>query len=174
VVSGCGQNLNSFAAQRRSHVAEAPSSAQDTAALIKHLQAAKELDDSGAIDAQVRPPRREDFVVQSAKADRAIRELQTGFAVPQSEIDDALEVPPRHLTPEHRAQLVKQLTEAKRLDEARAQEILIYWRDDEPVERSAFDLQAERAGEIAKDLQLGDSVHWADIQQALYVPADPL
>ena len=113
-------------------------------------------------------------MVQAAKADRAIKELQHGFPVSSREIEDALEIPPRHLTSEKRAQLIRQLHHAKALDEQRAQEILIYWQDDEPSERAEFDLQAARADEVAKDLQLGDSVHWSDIQRALYVPADPL
>ena len=112
--------------------------------------------------------------MQAAKADRAIKELQNGFAVEPGEIEDALDIPPRHLTPEKRRQLIHQLEQAKTLDDQREQEILIYWQDDEPIERTQFEIQAARAGNVAKDLQLGESVHWSDIKQALYVPADPL
>ena len=174
MLSACEQNTASFAAQRRSHALDQTASADQTIQLIKRLQAAKELDQSYAIDPDLTPVRREDFTVQAAKADRAIKELRYGFVVEPDKIEDALEIPPRHLTPEKRAQLIHQLQQAKALDEQREQEILIYWEDDEPVERTEFNIQAERAAKVAKDLQLGESVHWLDIKQALYVPADPM
>lgn len=174
MVSACEQNTASFAAQRRAHALDQTASADQTAQLIKRLQVARELDQSNAFDPDLTAVRREDFTVQAAKADRAIKELQHGFAVEPGEIEDALDIPPRHLTPEKRLQLIQQLQQAKALDEQREQEILIYWQEDEPVERTKFEIQAEHAAEVAKDLQLGESVHWSDIQQALYVPADPL
>jgi len=173
-LSGCEQNTASYAAQRRAHALDQTVPADQTAQVIKRLKVAKELDQSNAYDPDLTPIRREDFTVQAAKADRAIKELQHGFVVPPDEVEAALEIPPRHLTPEKRAQLIKQLQQAEALDEHRAQEILIYWEDDEPVERSEFDSQAKRAAKVAKDLQLGESVHWLDIKQALYVPADPM
>lgn len=174
VLSACEQNTASFAAQRRSHAVDQTALNDQTAQMIKRLEVAKELDESNSFDPDVRPTRREDFMVKAAKADRTIRELRLGFPVSSEEVEDALEIPPRHLTPEERAQLVNQLKHAQALDDQRAQEILIYYRDDEPVERDQFGIQSERAAAIAKDLQLGESVHWDDIKQALYVPGDPL
>ena len=173
-LSACEQNAASFAAQRKAHALDEAAAADQNAQLIKRLQAARELAQSDAVDPDLTATRREDFTVQAARADRAIRELQHGFVVEPAEIDAALDVPPRHLTPQKRAALIQQLQQAKALDEQREQEILIYWQDDEPVERNRFNVQAERAAEVAKDLQLGESVHWSDIKQALYVPADPL
>jgi hypothetical protein len=173
-LSACEQNTASFAAQRRARAADQLAPSEQTAQLVKRLEAAKELDQSDAYDPDLRPIRREDFTVKAAKADRAIRELRNGFTVSSGEIEDALEIPPRHITGEKRVQLVQQLLQAKALDEQRAQEILIYYQDDEPRERAEFDTQAERAANIAKDLQLGESVHWDDVKQALYVPGDPL
>src|ERR1019366_10629184 len=77
-------------------------------------------------DPDLTPVRREDFTVKAAKADRAIKELQHGFTVSPDRIEDALDIPPRHLTPEKRVQLIHQLQQAKALDEQREQEILIY------------------------------------------------
>ncbi len=173
-LSACEQNTATFAAQRRAHALDQTTASDQTANLIKRLSSAKELDESNAFDPDLSPVRREDFAVQAAKADRAIKELQHGFTVEPAEIEDALDIPPRHLAPERRLQLIHQLQSAKALDEQREQEILIYWSDDEPMERTEFDLQAERAAAIAKDLQIGESVHWSDIKQALYVPKDPL
>jgi hypothetical protein len=174
MLSACEQNTASFAAQRKTYAADQAAAAEQTAQEIKRLQVAKELDESDALDSDLTPTRRQDFTVRAAKADRAIRELQHGFPVENGEIEEALDIPPRHLTPVKRAQLISQLQQAKALDDKRAQEILLYWHDDEPAVRSEFDLQSERAGEIAKDLELGESVHWGDIRQALYVPADPM
>ncbi len=173
-LTACEQNTASFGAQRRAYALDETASSDQTANLIKRLSKAKELDESDAIDPDLSSVRREDFTVQAAKADRVIKELQHGFPVDPAKIEDALDIPPRHLTPEKRVELIHQLQSAKTLDEKRQQEILIYWNDDEPMERTEFDLQAERAGAVAKDLQLGESVHWSDIRQALYVPADPL
>lgn len=174
ILSACEQNTASFAAQRRAHALDETASTDQMAKLINRLSKAKELDESDAFDPDLTPVRREDFTVQAAKADRVIKELQHGFAVEPAEIEDALDIPPRHLTPEKRIQLIRQLQSAKALDEQREQEILIYWNDDEPMERTEFDLQAERAAAVSKDLQLGESVHWSDIKQALYVPPEPL
>ncbi len=173
-LSACEQNTASFAAQRRAHALDRSAADTQTAQMIKRLEVAKELDQSNAFDPGLSPVRREDFTMQAAKADRAIRELRHGFAVTPAEIEDALEIPPRHLSPERRLRLVHQLQQARALDEKRAQEILIYWQDDEPVERDEFDTQAKRAAAVAKNLQIGEPVHWSSIKQALRVPADPL
>jgi hypothetical protein len=173
-LSACEQNAASFAAQRKAHALDQTASTGQNAQVLQRLQAAKELDESDAFDPDLTPVRREDFTVQAAKADRAIRELQHGFAVDPGEIEDALDIPPRHLTAQKRAELIQQLQQAKVVDDQREQEILIYWQDDEPVERTKFEIQAERAASVAKDLQLGESVHWSEIKQALVVPADPM
>ena len=142
---------------------------------ISRLQVAKDRDESNINNPNISAVRREDFTVQAAKANRAIKELQHGYPVSHDEIEDALiEVPSQHITPEYRAQLIQQLLQAQQLDEKREQEILIYWKDDQPIERSQFSTQAQRAAKVAKDLQLGDSVHWGEIEQALYVPPDAL
>jgi hypothetical protein len=173
-LNACEQNTASFAAQRKAHALDQTASTGQNAQVLQRLEAAKELDQSDAFDPDLSPVRREDFTVQAAKADRAIRELQHGFAVDQGEIEDALDIPPRHLSPAKRAELIQQLQRAKSLDDQREQEILIYWQDDEPVERTKFEIQAERAASVAKDLQLGESVHWSEIKEALVVPADPM
>jgi len=173
-VSACGGSATTRTAQENTLAANQPVPIEQNAQLIKRLEAAKQLDQSNSFDPDLTPIRREDFMVKAAKADRAIRELSKGFSVSSREIEDALEIPPRHLTPEKRAQLIEQLTQAKRLDEQREQEILIYYRADQPNEREQFESQAQRAADVAKALQLGESVHWDDIKDALYVPSDPL
>ena len=48
--------------------------------------------------------------------------------------------------------------------------VIHFW----PVERTHFEIHAERAASNARDLQLGESVHWSEIKQALYLPGDPM
>ena len=67
--SACEQNTASFAAQRRAHALDQTASADQMVQPIKRLQAAKELDQSYAIDPDLTPVRREDFTVHKAKAD---------------------------------------------------------------------------------------------------------
>ncbi|HLX37783.1 MAG TPA: hypothetical protein VKR29_08275, partial [Candidatus Binataceae bacterium] len=101
-------------------------------------------------------------------------QLRYGLPVSSAEVNDALVTPPRHLSPTMRAQLVQQLKSAQALDDKRSQEILVFLPTDEPAERTQFDIQSHRASEVAKSLQIGESVNWSTIQQALYVPPEPL
>jgi hypothetical protein len=58
--------------------------------LIRNLEIAEQRDWHDALDPAVAPVTEEDFLDQTNKADRAIKELNYGFAVPQDEIGDAL------------------------------------------------------------------------------------
>lgn len=175
VVSACAPSSQSLAQQQNANALSQSAASDQMAQTISRLQIAKARDEGNINNPNITAVRREDFTVQAAKADRAIKELQHGYPVPHDEIEDALlEVPSQRISPEYRAQLIQELLKAKQLDEKREQEILIYWKDDQPIERSKFSLQAQRAAKVAKDLQLGESVHWAEIEQALYVPPDAL
>jgi hypothetical protein len=175
LLSACVPSSQSLAQQQKANALSQSAASDQIAETIKRLQIAKVRDEANINNPNISAVRREDFMVQAAKADRAIKELQHGFPVSRGEIEEALlEVPSQHITPEYRAQLIQQLQKAQQLDEKREQEILIYWKDDQPAERSQFRMQAERAAKVAKDLQLGESVHWGEIEQALYVPPDAL
>jgi hypothetical protein len=175
LLSACAPNSQSLAQEQRANAIEQSAASDQMTQTINRLQIAKARDDGNINNPNITAVRREDFTVQAAKADRAIKELQHGYPVPHDEIEDALwEVPSQRISPEYRAQLIQQLLQAKQLDEKREQEILIYWKDDQPIERSKFSVQAEYAAKVAKDLQLGESVHWAEIEEALYVPPDAL
>jgi len=171
---GCGQDYRNVRAEQKTRALDEAPSNEQTSDLITQLRIAKSINESNALDSDISAVRRADFTLQAMKADRAIRELQHGFTVPDSEAQDALQIPPKHLTPGQRTQLIEKLQQAQQLDDRREQEILIYLSDDEPDERSEFELQEQRAAAVAKDLQIGDSVPWSEVQQALYVPADPL
>jgi len=58
-----------------------------------------------------------DFPQSNEQSGSASRELSHGFSVPQAEINDALWAPPKHISPEERAQLILQLKEARQDDQ---------------------------------------------------------
>lgn len=149
---------------------------QQTAQLIQELDAAKKVDWDGAIDPTVSSVRRGTFLNQMNKADRASKELSHGFTVPQSEIDDALWSPPRHISPEERAQLIRQLKAARQQDDDNEQRMLndLAWsRSVAPVNTAIFDERKREVDVVVRDLEIGVPVHWSMIRQALVVPTSP-
>jgi hypothetical protein len=142
-------------------------------ALIDQLQTAKSRDWESAIDPNVPPVTREDFLDQMSKADRAIRELRYGFTVSQHELSEALWVLPKYISPRERARLIDQLQAAKRADDHNEQQMLNDWWTDQPARTEQFDLQKKLVDDVLEDLEIGEPVHWWTIKQALYVPRAP-
>jgi hypothetical protein len=143
---------------------------------VEELQDAKRLDWTSALDPHVRPSEEEDFLDQMNKADRAIKELTHGFEVPQSEIDDALVVPPKSLSESQRTRLIRQLQDAVEQDDRNEQEMLndLAWSDSAaPADTFKFDQQKELANGVIKDLEIGEDVHWSTIKEALVIPQNP-
>lgn len=151
-------------------------SSQRPLQLVQQLDAAKKADWNAALDPSVSPVRRGTFLNQMNKADRASKELRHGFAVPQSEIDDALWAPPRHISPEERAQLIRKLEESKQQDERNEQQMLndLAWsRSAAPANTAIFDEREQQIDMVVKDLEIGAPVHWTAIKEALVVPTSP-
>lgn len=148
-------------------------SMQEKAQVIRKLQAAKELDERHAVDPNVSGVTAADSAAQAAKADKAIRELTHGFEVSETNLANALQVPPTHLSPQRRADLIRQLKDAKALDDRREQELLNDYFSDQPVDTDKFDAQKKQVDEVVKDLEIGEDVHWSTIRAALKVPASP-
>jgi hypothetical protein len=155
---------------------QAPVRNRNPAALVEELQDAKRIDWTSALDPHVRPSEEEDFLDQMNKADRAIKELTHGFEVPQSEIDDALVVPPKSLSESQRTRLIRQLQDAVEQDDRNEQAMLndLAWSDSAaPADTFKFDQQKELANGVIKDLEIGEDVHWSTIKEALVVPQSP-
>jgi hypothetical protein len=151
-------------------------SSQQSLQLIKQLDAAKKADWNAALDPSVSPVRRETFLNQMNKADRASKELSHGFTVPQSEIEDALWAPPKHISPEKRAQLIRELKQARQQDDQNEQNMLndLAWsRSAAPADTTIFDGRKEEVDKVVMDLEIGAPVHWSAIKEALVVPASP-
>jgi hypothetical protein len=144
--------------------------------LIRKLETAKQADWDAAMDPTVSPVRQGTFLNQMNKADRAIKELSHGFTVSQSEIDDALWMPPKHITPEERAHLIEQLKQARLQDDRNEQKMLndLAWTNSrEPADTETFDERKAQVDRVIKNLEMGAPVHWSDIKQALVVPPSP-
>jgi hypothetical protein len=150
--------------------------ATGTQQLITQLQEAKSLDEAGATDPSVNVPRKEDFYAKIKEADRAIEMLQSGQTPSDMELSDALEVPPRHLTPQSRAELIQQLQGAISLDEQREQSVVSWGTDvfnQDPNAPTEFGQQEKLAQEQIDLLKHATPVSLISVKQALYVPPDP-
>jgi hypothetical protein len=145
------------------------------AELIQRLEAARMADENAAHDPTISPVRQGTFLRQMDKADRAVKELEHGFPVSQNEINDALWMPPRHITPQLRAQLIQQLEQAKHQDNVNEQQMLIdsSWGHTSQIDTVTFDERKQLIDRTIEDLEIGEPVHWSDVRQALTVPASP-
>jgi hypothetical protein len=143
--------------------------------LVELLETAKTADQSGEMDPHVTPMTRDDFIDQKLKADRVIRELTHGFDVPEREVADALWVPPKSITDERRAQLIRRLQMAKKQDDQNEQEMLndAVWGNIAQIDTVTFDQQMELVDNVIEDLEIGEPVSWSTIRKALYVPPSP-
>lgn len=144
--------------------------------LIQQLEGARNSDWDAALDPAVSPVRQQTFLNQMNRADRVIKELTHGFTASRSEINDALWVPPKHITAEERADLIEQLERARRQDDQNEQRMLndqAWTESSAPADTATFDQRKARVDRVLKDLEIGVPVHWSDIKQALVVPPSP-
>ena len=130
-------------------------------AIIKWLQTAEQIDKQESKDPGVSPERQADFAAHAAKADLVIRKLQHGFAVPQSEIEEASEIPARTMRArEAAAEQLKQI----RQDETR-DERLNY--TDDPVGLDRLRQEKAQTSAVIEKLEIDEFVPWTEIVQAL-------
>jgi len=131
-------------------------------AAIEWLQTAEQIDLQESKDPSVSVARQADFAAQAAKANLAIRKLEHGFVVPQSEIEAASEIPAKAVRA-HKDQLLAQLKQVRQ-DQAR-DERLTYADDSVGLDRLR---QAEsKTSAVIEELEIGEFVPWSEITQAL-------
>ncbi|MGD0075826.1 MAG: hypothetical protein ABSD31_16010 [Candidatus Binataceae bacterium] len=135
---------------------------EQRAQAIQQLEAAKRKDLQETTNPKVSPARQADFAIQAKKADLAIRELQHGFRVPESEIKEAIEIPPESVRAE-KGRLLQRLKEVR--DQERRDEQQNY--SDDPVGLNRLRQEEARTSDVIEKLEVGEFVPWADIQQAL-------
>src|SRR5580658_5287855 len=76
---------------------------------LERLQAAREIDLSNAKDPEVGPVASGDYSIRADKAAQVMNDLEHGQYVSQSQIDDALFVPPKSISLADRAALIREL-----------------------------------------------------------------
>ncbi len=166
----------SACSQKHSHMPPGALMSESQPATIRQLEAAKELDESDAMDPKLGVVAREDFMEQAGKADRAIKELTHGYGVSDTELEDALQIPPRGLSPTEKSALIKRVIQAEQATDHNEQAMLseVSWGySDQPAVTSRFDQRKQLDDEVIKDLTIGEDVHWDTIQEALRVVPNP-
>ena len=138
--------------------------------MIAQLEKARQTDLDAATDISLGPVAEGDYLTQAEKADAAIRDLKEHSNVPQSEISAALFVPPKHLSPEMKAQLVERLKQARALDDEKWHNNL--GSEDEAWLTQLCDLQSRRATRVIDKLETTEPVSWFEIYDAMTTPEE--
>jgi hypothetical protein len=177
-ITGLGCMLGfSACAQKHSHMPPGNvMSETQNGDVVRQLEAAKELDESGAMQAKTGVVAREDFLEQAGKADKAIKELRNGYPVSEAELEDALRVPPGDLSEDQKAALIGQIEQAEQATDHNEQAMLnnIGWGySDQPADTGRFEQQERLDDEVVKDLKIGEPVHWDEVQEAMQVVQNP-
>lgn len=141
---------------------------QDRVQVIEQLQEARQTDLDYATDISLGPIAKGDYLAQADQADSVIRDLNQHSNVTRAQVSAALFVPPKHLSPEMRAQLVERLEQARALDDQKWHNNL--GSEDEAWLTQDCDLQSRRATRVIKKLETGEPVSWFEIDDAMTTP----
>lgn len=141
--------------------------AGDRAQLIEQLQQARKTDLMRANDTELNPVQLGDYMTQAGKAETAIKDLSEQSHVSESEISDALFVPPKQLSSAPKAKLIKQLEQARALDDQ-------MWRNHQGGWDATFEqdcnVQAVIVDRVVNKLETNTPVSWSEIQEAMIIP----
>jgi hypothetical protein len=135
---------------------------------LQRLQAAREIDLSNAKDPEVGPAASGDYALRADKAGQVMDDLEHGQYVSQSRIDEATFVPPKSLSPADKAQLIRELKDARNLDDRGWWD----WTRD-PVIAQDFSVQKKKADRAIRDLETDQQISWSEIDEGLAVPRYP-
>jgi hypothetical protein len=135
---------------------------------LERLQAAREIDLGNAKDPEVGPVASGDYSVRADKAALVMNDIEHGQYVSQSQIDDALFVPPRSISLTQRAELIRKLKDAKNLDNRGWWD----WTRD-PIIAQDFSVQEKKANRAIRDLETDQQISWSEIDEGLEVPRYP-
>ena len=140
---------------------------QERSDLIEQLQEARRTDLKNAMDTGLGADAAGDYMTQAGKAEAAISDLSEHSNVPRSEISDALFIPPKHLSPAQRAELIKRLERAKALDDEIYRNHLGGW---DPILTEDCTVQGMRVERVVNKLETENHVSWSEINEAMWVP----
>ncbi len=131
---------------------------------IQRLQAARELDLGNAIDPAVGPAASGDYSIRADRAEQGMNELEHGRDVSEAQIDEASFVPPKSLSPADRAELIRELQQAKNLDDRGWWD----WTRD-PIIAQDFSVQEKKASRAIKDLETDQQLSRSEIDEGFEV-----
>jgi hypothetical protein len=132
---------------------------------LQGLQAAREIDLSNAKDPEVGPVASGDYSLRADKAQQVMYDIEHGQYVSRAQIDNALFVPPKSLSPEQKADLIGELEIARNQDEQGWWD----WTRD-PVIAQDFAVQEKKANRAIRHLETGQEISWSEIHDGLEVP----
>jgi len=135
---------------------------------LQRLQAAREIDLNNAKDPEVGPVASGDYSLRADKAAQVMDDLEHGQYVSQSQIDHALFIPPKSISPDQRTNLINQLEIARNQDEQGWWD----WTRD-PVIAQDFAVQEKKANRAIRDLETSQQISWSEIHDGLKVPQYP-
>jgi hypothetical protein len=144
--------------------------AQKTALLIEKLRPAKTIDVENLSDSHTDSTQAADSIYQAERAQIVIGQLKRGEEVPRSEIDDALNVPPKSIPADAKLELIKELKIAEGRDELGEE---THGPGNDWLAWDSYRQQRDRAESIVKALESGEEVPWSEIQHALRVLEEP-
>jgi hypothetical protein len=143
-------------------------SASRQTADIQSIQVAEQEDLNKAYSPSTDPTAQVDLYSRAVHAKNTLAKLEHGVPVTEAEIDSAATVPDVPLSEQRRAQLLQQLSEAKKLADRGA-----YDHDDNPILTEDFIEQGREIDNVTQNLEAGVEVPQYDIQAALHSPAFP-
>ena len=135
---------------------------------LQRLQAAREIDLNNAKDPEVGPVASGDYSLRADKAAQVMDDLEHGQYVSQSQIEHALFIPPKSISPDQRTNLINQLEIARNQDEQGWWD----WTRD-PVIAQDFAVQEKKANRAIRDLETSQQISWSEIHDGLKVPQYP-
>ena len=135
---------------------------------LQRLQAARALDLGNALDPAVGPAASGDYSIRADRAEQVMNNLEHGQDVSQAQIDEASFVPPKSLSPALRSELIRELQQAKNLDDRGWWD----WTRD-PIIAQDFSVQEKKASRAIKDLETSQQISRSEIDEGLEFPQYP-
>ena len=132
---------------------------------LEGLQAARQTDLRNAKDPEVGPAASGDYSLRADQAGQVMDALEHGQYVSQSQIDAATFVPPKSLSSAQKAELIRELQDARNLDDRGWWD----WTRD-PVIAQDFSVQKKKANRAIRDLETDQQISWTEIDEGLELP----
>jgi hypothetical protein len=149
--------------------AASQSSSERLAHLTEQLEKARDQDRENALDQGTGPIMAGDYLIRADKAQAAIDKNEGGSYTSDTEIANALLVPPKQLTTEERKAL-RRLEQAKNLDDRGLHETTACGNGGTHQD---VIVPGDKAEQAIGQLKQGQPIEWSEVGAALEVPSNP-